>query len=101
MTFDAPDVTPPIRFPNAPLWMKTPSNALPSAAPDAFVPMKFPWTLFDVAPAPAMSTPYHALPDRTLAAPDTVPPTVLPGALRATPENVYGSALVPAATTPM
>ncbi len=71
-------VKPPIVLPVAPELISTPVPLVTAAVPAALVPIKFPWTRLSVVLAPANSTPARALPEITLPAPATLPPTELP-----------------------
>ena len=74
-----------------------------AAVPIEFVPMKLPRTLLPEVAGPLISTPCEPLPEITLPAPGSAPPTTFDVAseLIVTPSVVFGSGFAPTASVPM
>ena len=79
--FRSGDVVPPTLLPVAPAQIPTPDPVLPRArVPVASVPRKLPTTRLFAVPSSWIWMPLPALPEMTLRAPGSVPPTMLPEA---------------------
>ena len=96
MRLPAPAAVPPMVLLLAPLVTATPAPPLGiRAVPDTLLPMKLPDTMFPVAAAPRMITPWAVLPEITFRSAAVVPPITLFGDEMNTPCSRLPRAAVP------